>query len=145
MNETKEIVFDSAEERYDDDFWLEQGRKLVEESLPAAVEAAKELAKGAGLLKAVYLGILGFTDLVEKTDPTAWKLLFALPLVFWLVALYFALGAIMTRRLEIVLHSPDSIRETIDMIMIDKQLKVTWAFAMTTIGLLVALALIVLG
>ncbi len=125
-----------------DDFWLEQGRKMVEGSLPAQREAAKSLMTAIGLLNTVYLGILGFAELVPKTTSTPVKILYVLPIAPWLYALYLCLMVMLTEKADINLHVPTDIRDKSQAYLEDKQRYLKLAFAALSIGLIAAVALI---
>ncbi len=141
MANENEKIYDSGPSEPDDDFWLEQGVKMVEGSLPSVREAAKSLMTGLGVLKAIYLGILGFADLVPKTASLSLKSLFTLPLIFWLCALYCCLCVMMTKESQINLHSPDDIRQSAEQSLKSKQNSLKLAFWLLTIGLIFAIAL----
>lgn len=66
-------VFESGPSEPLDDFWLEQGKKLMEGSIPAIEEAASSLIRAIGLLKGIHLGILGFAGFVPKNAVMAHK------------------------------------------------------------------------
>ena len=59
-------------------------------------------------------GEIGFADFIPKELPLPQKALFITPLLLWLISLYCALQVMMTRQLNILLHSPDDIREKSD-------------------------------
>ncbi len=141
MANENEKIYDSGPSEPDDDFWLEQGRKMVEGSLPSVRDAAKSLMTGLGVLKAIYLGILGFADLVPKTASLSLKSLFTLPLIFWLGALYCCLCVMMTKESQINLYSPDNIRQNAECTLKSKQNSLKLAFWLLTIGLIFAIAL----
>ncbi len=73
MADTNDMIFDSAPSNPDDDFWLEQGKKMVQDSITAVREAAKALITGLGLMQSVYLGILGFAGFIPKSLPLTQK------------------------------------------------------------------------
>lgn len=73
MADANEHIFDSAPPSPDDNFWLEQGKKMVEDTIPAVREAAKALLTGLGLIQSLYLGLLGFADFIPKTFPLMLK------------------------------------------------------------------------
>ena len=141
MSEQQEKIYDSPPEQLDDDFWLEQGKKMVEDSMPAVREAAKALMTGLGLLKAIYLGILGFADYVPKEMNLGLKSLFLAPMAFWLGALYFSVEAIIPKRATLILQSPDDIRRTSQAQLRAKEESLEWSFRLLAIGLFAALAL----
>ncbi|MCP4613107.1 MAG: hypothetical protein GY845_30810 [Planctomycetes bacterium] len=136
-----EKIYDSGQSEPDDDFWFEQGKKMVEESLPSIRDAAKSLMTSLGILNAIYLGILGFADLVPKTAPKTLKGLFVSPLIFWLIALYCCLCVMMTEKSQINLHSPDNIRQNTEDALKSKQFFLKLAFWLLTIGLILAIVL----
>ena len=143
MADEKEMIYDSAPAEPDDEFWLEQGKKMVGESITAVREAARTLMTGLGLLQGIYLGILGLADYIPATMPLEHKGLFLLPLLLWLTALYHCLQVMMTRRLDINLLSPDDIRKKSEKVLTEKQRKLQWAFWMLVTGLIAALILLV--
>ena len=139
----QETIYDSGPRDPNDDFWLGQGRKAVEDSLPAVREAAKALMTGLGVLQGIYVAILGFGDLAkEVTWPAAG--LFALPLVAWLVALHSCLSVMKTKAYALNLLAPEEIREHHAQVLKDKQRRLTYAFWELTAGLVLALVLVAL-
>lgn len=143
METEKESVYNSLPSEPDDDFWLEQGKKIQEGSLSSVREGAKALMTGLGLLKAIYLGILSFSEFIPKSMILLQKFLFILPLVFWLAALHQSLEVMMTKSFNINLNSPDDIRTKSTIAIVEKQRNLQRAFWMLTIGLLVALILLI--
>jgi hypothetical protein len=143
METGHEVIYDSPPSEPDDDFWLDQGKKMVEGSLPALREAAKSFLTGLGVLQGIYLGILGFSEFIPKTMPLLQKSLFLIPLLCWLEALRHSLQVMMTQRLNIYFHSPDDIRKKSDSVLVEKQGKLQWAFWFLTLGLVAAFVLLV--
>ena len=142
MPNENEKIYDSPPSEPDDDFWLEQGKKMIEGSFGAVQEATKSLMTGLGLLQSIYLGILGFADYIPKTLSLPVKTIFLLPLLFWLLALYSCLQVMMTKRLDITLFSPDDIRSNYNRVLRDKQKNLKSGFWELTIGLVVAFLLL---
>lgn len=136
-------IYESAPVASDDDFWLEQGNKLLAESVNSVRSAATELLKAAGLLRGIYLGILGFAELVPKTLAPALKALFVLPVVPLVVTIYLCLRVLMTESLTVNPHSPSEIRKALTTLANQKQKKLKRAFAAMSVGLLLALGLLV--
>ena len=139
----EERIYDSAPPERDDDFWLEQGKKMVGESLTAVREAAKAVMTGLGLLKGIYLGILGFAEFIPKTLPVLLQGLFVVPLLLWLISLYSSLSVMMTEQLVVNLRSPDEIRNQSEQVLRDKQGALKSAFWWLTAGLLAAMLLMI--
>jgi hypothetical protein len=135
-------VYDSAPSEPDDDFWLEQGRKMVADSLPTVRTAAASLTTAIGVLQGIYLGILGFAKFVPDALPLYQKALFIIPLIFWLVALYNCIDVALTRRIDVYMHSPEDIRERSLSLAAEKQRSLQWAFWLLTLGLLAAFGLL---
>jgi hypothetical protein len=142
MPNENEKIYDSPPSEPDDDFWLEQGKQMIEGSFEAVQEAAKALMTGLGLLQSIYLGILGFADYIPKTLSLPVKTIFLLPLVLWLLALHSCLQVMMTKRLDINLFSPDDIRSNYNQVLRDKQKHLKSGFWELTIGLIVAFLLL---
>jgi len=143
MANEEEKVYESAGAELDDDFWLEHGKKMLEGSAGTTREAAKSLMTGLGLLKAFYLGILGFSDYIPKEMEIAQKSLFLAPLVLWLIALYFSIEAIIPEKLAMNLRSPDDIREKSQSQLRAKQRSLQKAFWLLAAGLVTVLVLMV--
>ena len=141
MDKEKEVIYDSPPSQPDDDFWLDQGKKMLDASLGAVRDAAKSLMTGLGLLKGIYLGILGFSDFIPKSLPPLQKSLFILPLLCWLAALYYSLQVMLTQYLDLYLHSPEDIRKKSEAVLVDKQQHLQYAFKALSLGLIVAFLL----
>jgi len=143
MPDQNEKIYESQPSKPMDSFWLKQGEKMFEDSLPSIREAAKSLMTGLGVLKGIYLGILGFSDFVPKAASWTLKGLFILPLLFWLLALYCCLCVMMTKAHSINLHSPESIRQICELTLKEKQNYLLCAFVMLAVGLIIAIFLII--
>ncbi len=144
MPEEQDIIYDSPASEPDDAFWLEQGRKMVAESLASVREAAKAFITGLQVIVAIYLGILGFAQFVPETFSIIQKVLFVLPLVCWLIALYFCISVMMTSRIDVFLDSPSDIREQSSIILEEKQGHLLEAFGFLAAGLLLVVVLLIL-
>lgn len=143
MANEKEKIYDSPPSKPHDRFWLGQGEKMVEQSLPAMREAAKALMTGLGVLQGIYVAILGFGE-TAKGLTGAGAVVAAMPLVAWMVALFFCLGVMMTSPQQIHLLSPESIRENHEAVLKSKQYRLWSAFAALAIGLVLAMVVIAL-
>jgi len=140
----EEKIYDSAPLQPYDNFWLEQGKKMIEGSLDAIWEAAKALITGLELLQAVYLGILGFSNFIPEKLPLPHKSLFIVPLLVWLIALYFSLEVMMTKRREINPYAPEEIAQKAEEILQEKQRQLQIAFWLLAVGLMLAMLLFAL-
>jgi hypothetical protein len=126
----------------DADLWLEYGRKLVNDAPASLRGAATSLMTGLGALQGIYLGILGFTKFADNISVTA-KLVLALPLLAWMVALYHCLKVLMTEVTELHLNSPSDLRADYARMIAEKQHLLTIAFWLLTGGLAAAILFIV--
>ncbi len=144
MPEEQDLIYDSPVSEPDDAFWLEQGRKMVAESLASVREAAKAFITGLQVIVAIYLGILGFAQFVPETFSIFQKVLFVLPLVCWLIALYFCISVMMTSRIDVFLDSPSDIREQSSVLLEEKQGHLLKAFGFLAAGLLLVVVLLIL-
>lgn len=143
MSENNEEIFQSPPSQPEDDFWLEQGRKMVEDSLPALRNAASAFITALGVLEAVYLGVLGFADFIPPDIPLHWKGVFILPLLLWLIAFYLCLEVLMTRKMEIFLHSPEHVRGQSERLLAEKQRRLQWSFWLLFAGIVLAFLLLI--
>ena len=139
----KNEILQSPPSQPGDDFWLEQGQKLVENSLDNVKEGAKAIIQGLGLLKSVYLAILGFSGFIPAGEPFHIKSLYLLPLVLWLFALYLSLSVLLTKRSEIHLFSPEEIREDYNNTLLYKQKNLMNSFRALSVGLILVILLMI--
>jgi hypothetical protein len=143
LSDSNDKIYASAPSELDDDFWLEEGRRMLSDSLASVREAANALMMALGVLEGIYLGILGFAEFIPDGLALAQKVIFMTPLLLWLFALYFCIVVVMTQRLEVNLNSPSDIREKSTSLMLEKQRYLVWAFWLLALGLLAAFALLI--
>jgi hypothetical protein len=134
-------IYASAPSEIDDDLWLEEGKRMVTESLALIRDAANALTKGLGMLHGLYLAILGFGKPSMPSLPIWQQALFILPMLLWLGSLYLCLHIAMTRKLTVFLNSPSDIREKVTHMLVQKQTQLQWAFWLLAIGLLATFTL----
>ncbi len=137
-----EIVYDSPPSEIDDEVWLTHGAKMLEDSVPGVRNAASELIKALGMLQTVYLGILGFANL-PKDMKVYNKALFIVPLIPWVIAVYYCLRVMKTEIVEINLRSPDAIRAMATESLKEKQQHLEIAFALLIAGIVTAFVMVV--
>ena len=143
MPDQNEIIYDSPPPAPDDAFWLGQGQKMVTESLAAVRSAATSLISALGVIKAIYLGILGFAEFIPE-DWQVWaKGAFILPLLLWLIALYLCVQVVITRKLTIYLHAPENIKQTSEKLIMEKQKYLEWGYWLMAAGLVLAFGLLI--
>ena len=139
----EEVIYDSPPSESDDDLWLAQGAKMLEESVPGVRNAASELIKALGLLQTVYLGILGFAKFIPENMEVYNKALFIVPIVPWVVATYYCLRVMKTDIVRINLRSPTDIREKATTLLEDKQSNLENAFILLIAGIVMAFVMVV--
>ena len=140
---SEEVIYDSPPSESDDDLWLAQGAKMLEESVPGVRSAASELIKALGLLQTVYLGILGFAKFIPENMEVYNKALFIVPIVPWVVATYYCLRVMKTDIVRINLRSPTDIREKATTLLEDKQSNLENAFILLIAGIVMAFVMVV--
>ena len=142
-SENNEIIYDSPASDPEDDFWLEHGRQMVTESLGAVRSAANAVIAALGVIQAFYLGIMGFSDFIPEDSSIMLKMLFFIPLLLWLVSLYFCVGVVMTGKLKVFLLSPEDIKQKSLNFTLEKQRLLKWGFGFLAAGLVAAFVLFV--
>lgn len=144
MSENTEKIYNSPASDPEDDFWLEHGRQMIAESLPAVRSAANALIMAIGVMEAIYMGILGFGGFIPPTVRFLQIAIFALPLLIWLAAIYSCIGVVMTRKLELHLYSPEDIKQKATALVLEKQRQLRWGFWLLVIGLIASFVLFAL-
>ena len=143
MSEHNEFIYDSPASEPEDEFWLEHGKQMVTESLPAVRSAANALIMAIGVMEAIYMGILGFGEFIPTTLPLLQQIIFAFPMLIWLGSIYCCISVVMTRELEVFLYSPEDIKQKSIQFVLEKQRLLKWGFGFLAAGLLAALVLFV--
>ena len=138
-----ETIYDSPPSEPDDDLWLAHGAKMLEDSVPGVHNAASELLKALGLLQTVYLGILGFAKFIPEDMEVHNKALFIVPIVSWIIAIYYCLRVMKTDIVKINLRSPTDIRDKAAELLEAKQRHLEVAFALLIVGIMLAFIMVV--
>jgi hypothetical protein len=94
-----------------DEFWLETARTAVRESIASLEEAAKQLIGAVTLVEGIYFAAISFSDLqkvMAVQGMEAWLRigLFVLPIVLWLICLFFAVRVFTPETYKTNLSSP---------------------------------------
>ena len=142
MADKEEKIYRSPDSEPDDAFWLEMGKKMVEESLPAIRAAAIHMITGIWVMEGIYLGILGFTKLPAKSLNLPMKILLIVPLLLWIIALFGGVRVLKTHEMQVYLHSPDDIRKKAAASLKEKQRYLNQAFWTLAAGVFLAVILI---
>jgi hypothetical protein len=140
-----EEIFDSPRDDPGHLFWLEQGRKMLTDSvsLTTVRSSATSLMTGLGAMQAIYIGVLGFADIIPKEMKLQTKWFFAAPPILWMMALYLCLKVLKTEGMEVRLKSPNEIRDRLQGLVRDKQHDLDIAFWLMLAGLVAAVLLLI--
>jgi hypothetical protein len=141
LSNSPEKIFSSAPSEADDDIWLEEGKRMVTESLSTVRNAAGALIMALGMLQGVYLAVLGFGEKQLACLSLLQKALFSAPLLLWLASLYLCLTVVMTKKIAVFTNSPSDIRAKSTKMLLTKQLQLQWAFWSFALGLVVTFVL----
>jgi len=123
-----------------DRFWLDTARNAAKESVGALEEAAKQLIAITSLSQGIYFAAISFGD-VKKALPQfalaqQWTLIgaLALPLVCWIVALFFAIRVFTPKIYATNLDSPDLARDAYQAVVAYKHTQLRRAHIALVIG-----------
>jgi len=95
-------------------------------------------------MQSVWLGILGFAKIIPE-DWVVWKkAVFVLPFVFWMPAFYCCVQVMLTKLLEINLHSPSDICAQTTQLLREKQAQLQRAVVCLFCGITVAFMLLLI-
>lgn len=141
MSDSTEKIYSSAPSEADDDIWLEEGKRMVTESLSTVRNAAGAMIMALGMLQGVYLAVLGFGEKQLAGLSFLQKSLFISPLLLWVASLYLCLAVVMTKKMAVLTNSPSDIRAKASAMLFKKQLQLQWAFWSLALGLLVTFVL----
>lgn len=135
-----------------DRFWLETARSVSKESIAALEDAAKQLISITSLTQGIYFAAISFSDLKKALVVHDWigwlpVLLFASPIVLWLVSLTYAVRVFSPDTYNTNLQSPDLAREMLQDIVAykHKQLKLAHRALLIGFVLLVVNIIVYLG
>ena len=100
-----------------DHFWLDAARNVAKESAASLEEAAKQLIGITSLSQGIYFAAISFSDvkkgLAQFSGQQQWMMVAALivPLLLWIVSLWFAIRVFKPETYKTNLDSPDLARE----------------------------------
>ncbi|MDZ7363741.1 MAG: hypothetical protein ONB46_23945 [candidate division KSB1 bacterium] len=136
MSDSTEKIYSSPPSEPDDELWLEEGKRMVTESLSTVRNAAGALIAALGILQGVYLAVLGLGEKQLRSLSLLQQALFISPMLLWLASFYLCLAVVMTRKFAIFTNSPSDIRDKSIRLLLKKQLQLQWAFWLLAVGLL---------
>jgi hypothetical protein len=124
--------------------WLEQGKDMIKGALTKQEEAAKQLITITTLLQGIYFAAISFSDLkkalmvqqLQGVILTTLVMLFAIPIIFWLISLIFSMRVIVPVTRLTNLYSPDLISEAFNKAVDHKQRNLYYAQWSLILGLI---------
>lgn len=124
-----------------DKYWLDTARDTARESIKAIEDAAKQLIPIASLAQTIYFAAVSFSNVKKAFAFTAteWRFaiaaVLALPLLFWIASLIFAIGVFTPAAYKTNLESPDIAREMYQRMVAYKHRMLRWAHWLFVLGL----------
>ena len=123
----------------DETFWMAKMRELAGGSVGAVEESAKQLITMITVMQGIYAAVLAFSGIKEMPRGNLWALiLYALPILVWLVSLFFALRVSKVREYRYYETSPDSAKDTFLKIAKNKHRDLRLAYILFTISFIIA-------
>jgi len=135
-NDITEVVGEAPSA--EDTFWLEAARGAAKESIGSLEGAAKQLIALAGFLQGLYFAAISFSDFksalvvrdyISLVAVTGFAELLAIPMLLWLVSLFFAVRVFKPETYRTNLGSPDLAREFYQEVAAFKHRNLRWAYA----------------
>ena len=132
-----------------DRFWLDTARSAAKESIAALEEAAKQLITIASLTQGIYFAAISFSDLKKVLlvqDLQGWflVLLFASPIILWLISLAYAMRVFSPETYKTNLQSPDLAKEMLQQMVAYKHSHLQRAHLALLLGFVLMAANIVI-
>jgi hypothetical protein len=132
-----------------DRFWLDTARSAAKESIAALEEAAKQLITIASLTQGIYFAAISFSDLKKVLlvqDLQGWflVLLFASPIILWLISLAYAMRVFSPETYKTNLQSPDLAKEMLQQMVAYKHSQLQRAHLALLLGFVLMAANIVI-
>ena len=128
------------------EFWRELGKTLVQGSISAIEESAKQIVSVNGVLIGFYSATIALSEM-RKLHPQLWQLaLFLSPILLWLLSLMTALTIFWTSSFKINLESSLGAKSIVEKLLRHKHNSLRFSFVFLFIGiilLIIALAIYV--
>lgn len=96
-------------------FWKQNAEKLVGESISSVEDTAKQFVTITGLLEGIYFHAITFSDVKSMEGSSV--LIYAAPLVLWLISLIFAVMVLVRKKYGININSSRESKETFEKIV----------------------------
>ncbi|HET8687039.1 MAG TPA: hypothetical protein VFM18_10295 [Methanosarcina sp.] len=96
-------------------FWKQNAEKIVGESISSVEDTAKQFVTITGLLEGIYFHAITFSDVKSMEGSSV--LIYAAPLVLWLISLIFAVMVLVRKKYGININSSRDSKETFEKIL----------------------------
>lgn len=96
-------------------FWKQNAEKLVGESISSVEDTAKQFVIITGLLEGIYFHAITFSDVKSMEGGSV--LIYAAPLVLWLISLIFAVMVLVRKKYGININSSRDSKEKFEKIL----------------------------
>ncbi|AKB47709.1 hypothetical protein MSKOL_1932 [Methanosarcina sp. Kolksee] len=96
-------------------FWKQNAEKLVGESISSVEDTAKQFVIITGLLEGIYFHAITFSDVKSMEGGSV--LMYAAPLVLWLISLIFAVMVLVRKKYGININSSRDSKEKFENIL----------------------------
>lgn len=96
-------------------FWKQNAEKLVGESISSVEDTAKQFVIITGLLEGIYFHAITFSDVKSMEGSSV--LIYAAPIVLWLISLIFAVLVLVRKKYGININSSRDSKEKFEKIL----------------------------
>ncbi|AKB44220.1 hypothetical protein [Methanosarcina vacuolata] len=96
-------------------FWKQNAEKLVGESISSVEDTAKQFVIITGLLEGIYFHAITFSDVKSMEGVSV--LIYAAPLILWLISLIFAVMVLVRKKYGININSSRDSKEKFEKIL----------------------------
>lgn len=96
-------------------FWKQNAEKLVGESISSVEDTAKQFVTITGLLEGIYFHAITFSDVKSMEGSSV--LIYAAPLVLWLISLIFAVMVLVRKKYDMNINSSRDSKEKFEKIL----------------------------
>lgn len=96
-------------------FWKQNAEKLIGESISSVEDTAKQFVIITGLLEGIYFHAITFSDVKSMEGGSV--LIYAAPLVLWLISLIFAVMVLVRKKYGININSSRDSKEKFEKIL----------------------------
>ncbi|MGB2697031.1 MAG: hypothetical protein WBD28_04125 [Candidatus Zixiibacteriota bacterium] len=93
------------------EFWMNQGKGMIKESIKSIEDAAKQIIVVAGILEGIYFHAITYSD-IRGSLTTIHGIFYLAPLALWLISIFFAIRIFSPRVYETNIASSRESKET---------------------------------